>query len=103
MFGVIGMWLLALPGAAPLVAVQIGGTSMLGHHTGPDISVPAPLAIFLTIVFIVIYLRLVAYFVQDLYQPERRVYGGDKTVWLFIIVFGSVLGILAYMLFGREN
>ncbi len=43
------------------------------------------------------------YFAQDLYRPERRVSGGDKTVWLFIIVFGSVVGCMAYLLFGRES
>lgn len=64
---------------------------------------PPLLAVLLLIVFLIIYLRLVMYFVEDLYKPERRVAGGDKTVWLVIIVFGSVLGILAYLLFGRES
>ncbi len=74
-------------------------------HSTPNTmpTLPPLLVAVLAIVFIVIYLRLVMYFVEDLYKPERRVSGGDKTVWLVIILFGSVLGILAYLLVGREN
>ena len=76
---------------------------MVVHHSDPSVTLPPPLVILLVIVFIVIYLRLLMYFVEDLYKPERRVAGGDKTVWLFIILFGSVLGILAYLYFGRQS
>ncbi len=41
-------------------------------------------------------------FLQDLYRPERRVSGGDKTIWALIILFGSVLGWAAYLFYGRE-
>lgn len=74
-------------------------------HSDPS-ALPAPpplLIILMVIVFLIIYVRLVMYFVEDLYKPERRVAGGDKTFWLVIIVFGSVLGILAYLLVGRES
>jgi phospholipase D-like protein len=39
----------------------------------------------------------------DLYKPERRVAGGDKTFWLVAILFIGVIGIAAYLLFGRER
>ena len=51
---------------------------------------------------IVLDLMIAFNFIQDLYKPERRVSGGDKTVWALIIVFGSVLGWAAYLLYGRE-
>ena len=73
------------------------------NNLGAMPAVPPLVAILLIVVFIALYLRLVKYFVDDLYLPERRVAGGDKTFWLFVILFGSVLGILAYLLVGREN
>lgn len=46
---------------------------------------------------------LIAYqFLQDLYRPERRVLGGDKTLWAAVIVFGSVVGWAAYLFYGRQ-
>ena len=69
----------------------------------PQHRAPPALVALLAIVFLLVYLRLVMYFIEDLYQPERRVAGGDKTVWLVIIVCGSVIGILAYLLVGRES
>ncbi len=79
---------------------------MIALGSAPRATLPAlppALVALLAIVFLVVYLRLVMYFIEDLYQPERRVAGGDKAVWLVIIVFGSVIGILAYLLIGREN
>lgn len=55
-----------------------------------------PLAVF------VLALPVVVYLIQDLYRPDRRVSGGDKSVWLLVILFGSVVGCLAYVLYGRE-
>lgn len=76
-------------------------------HSGPTTTtmptLPPLLVVLLVIVFLVVYLRFVMFFIEDLYRPERHVAGGDKTVWLVIILFGSVLGILAYLLVGREN
>lgn len=73
------------------------------HTSAFNTSLPPQIVVLLAIVFLLVYLRLVMYFIEDLYQPERRVSGGDKTVWLVIILFGSVLGILAYLLIGRES
>ena len=69
-------------------------------HGDPNTTLPLAL---LALVVIVIYLRVLFYFIQDLYKPERRVYGSDKTIWLFIILFGSILGCLAYLYFGRQD
>ncbi len=74
---------------------------MVVHHN--TFTPPPPLFIVVGLVALVIYVRVLMYFVDDLYKPERRVYGGDKTVWLLIMVFGSIAGILAYLLFGRER
>lgn len=79
---------------------------MFGSHGDPGAALPALpplLVIVLLVIFIALYVRLVKFFVDDLYLPERRVAGGDKTFWLVVIVFGSVIGILAYLFVGREN
>jgi hypothetical protein len=76
------------------------------HATLPTPTPPAlpiPLVLLLLLVFLVLYVRLVIYFLEDLYQPERRVSGGNKDLWALIIVLGSVVGIMAYLLVGREN
>lgn len=67
-----------------------------------DPSTPLPLAILFPLIVLILDLAVALYFIEDLYKPERRVYGGDKTMWLVIILFGSILGWLAYLLIGRE-
>lgn len=64
---------------------------------------PLPLSVLFAIVAFALDVVIALYFVQDLMQPERRVAGGDKTIWLVIILFGSVLGWAAYLLAGRQN
>lgn len=77
---------------------------MFGHHSSTFSPTLPPLIVALLLIgFIALYLRVLMYFIDDLNKPERRVSGGDKTVWLLIIVFGSVIGMLAYLLVGREN
>lgn len=48
-------------------------------------------------------LGVVVYCILDLYKPDRRVRGGNKTVWLLIILFINALGWVAYLLAGRED
>jgi hypothetical protein len=48
-------------------------------------------------------LAMVVYSIVDLYRPARRVRGGNKLVWLLIILLVSTLGWLAYLLVGRED
>ncbi len=74
---------------------------MIVHHN--TFTPPSLLVVIIGVVALVIYVRVLMYFIDDLYKPERRVYGGDKTVWLVIMVVGSIAGILAYLLFGRER
>ncbi len=71
----------------------------------PAIAVPPPLplGVLFAIVAFALDIVIALYFVQDLMQPERRVAGGDKTIWLVIILVGSVLGWAAYLLVGRES
>lgn len=64
---------------------------------------PLPIGLLFAIVAFALDVVIALYFVQDLMQPERRVAGGDKTIWLVIILFGSVLGWAAYLLVGRVN
>lgn len=52
---------------------------------------------------LVLQLALLIVGLYDLTRPERRVRGGNKVVWGVVIVFGQLLGPLAYFLFGREE
>jgi hypothetical protein len=69
-------------------------------HSNPNTAPPPGVALVLAVIFIAVDLWVAVRLLNDLYQPERRVYG-DKNVWAGIILFGSVLGMLAYILFGR--
>lgn len=64
---------------------------------------PLPLGVLFAIVAFALDIVIALYFVQDLMRPERRVAGGDKTIWLVVILVGSVLGWAAYLLVGRES
>ena len=71
-------------------------------HSGPSINSELPPGIVLVLVVILIAadLWVAMRLIKDLYQPERRV-NGDKNTWAIIILCGSVLGMLAYILIGR--
>lgn len=71
-------------------------------HSGPSTNSELPPAVVLVLVVILVAIDLwvATRLINDLYQPERRV-NGDKNTWAIIILFGSVLGMLAYVLFGR--
>ena len=70
---------------------------------GSALNSAPPLAAIFPVVILIIALLVSLYFIEDLYKPERRVYGGDKTLWLVIILFGSIVGCAVYLLFGRES
>jgi len=57
----------------------------------------------LLIPLILLQLTLLVVGLFDLTRPERRVKGDNKLVWGLVIVFGQLLGPLAYFLFGREE
>lgn len=48
-------------------------------------------------------LGVVIYCIVDLFKPDRRVRGGNKIVWLLIILLVSTFGWVAYLLAGRED
>jgi hypothetical protein len=54
------------------------------------------------VIALLIDLAAALYFIQDLYKPERRVRGGDKQFWMVVILLGSIVGMAAYVLYGRE-
>ena len=77
----------------------------MGIHSGsnspsPTSGLPPGVALIVGGIFLVIDLWVALRFINDLYQPERRV-NGDKNTWAIIILFGSVFGMLAYVLIGR--
>jgi hypothetical protein len=52
---------------------------------------------------IVIQLGLMIAALLDLEREERRVRGGNKLVWVLVIVFVNVIGPIVYFLAGREE
>jgi phospholipase D-like protein len=48
-------------------------------------------------------LGMVIFCIIDLYRPDRRVRGGNKLVWLLVILLVSTLGWIIYLLAGREE
>jgi hypothetical protein len=52
---------------------------------------------------IVIQLGLMIAALYDLERGERRVRGGSKLVWVFIIVFANIIGPIIYFVAGREE
>lgn len=55
------------------------------------------------IALVVIQLTLVAFALWDLSRPGRRVSGGNKAVWVIVILLFQMVGPLAYFLIGREE
>ncbi len=52
---------------------------------------------------VVIQLGLMIAALFDLEKEERRVRGGNKLVWVLIIVFVNIFGPLIYFFVGREE
>jgi hypothetical protein len=48
-------------------------------------------------------LGMVIFCIIDLYRPTRRVRGGNKLVWLLVILLVSTLGWIIYLFVGREE
>ncbi len=71
---------------------------MIGGHTVANTTLLLALA-----PLVLIDLGMVIFCIVDLYKRDRRVRGGNKTVWLLIIVLVSTLGWVAYLLAGREE
>jgi hypothetical protein len=52
---------------------------------------------------VLIDLGMVVYSIVDLYQPDRRVKGGNKLIWLLVILLVNTIGWVVYLLIGREE
>jgi len=57
----------------------------------------------LLVPLVVVQLALMALALRDLLNEDRRVRGGNKGIWACVIVFGQLLGPLAYLAFGRVD
>jgi len=52
---------------------------------------------------VAIQLALIVFALKDLFKVDRRVKGGNKGVWAFLIIFINFIGPLAYFFVGRED
>jgi Phospholipase_D-nuclease N-terminal len=52
---------------------------------------------------ILIQLGLMFLALVDLSRDERRVKGGNKVVWVLIVVFVNIIGPILYFVAGREE
>ena len=52
---------------------------------------------------ILIQLGLLIAALYDLEKPERTVRGGNKLIWVLVIVFVNILGPIIYFVAGREE
>ena len=66
-----------------------------------DLKPEQVIALLLPVVAIQLGLMVAALF--DLEKDDRRVRGGNKIVWVLIVVFLNIVGPLAYFLAGREE
>ena len=57
----------------------------------------------LALPLIAIQLGLMLFALRDLFAPGRVVAGGSKPIWALVIVFGELVGPLAYFLAGRRD
>lgn len=52
---------------------------------------------------IILQLGLMVLALRDLASPDRVVRGGSKVLWALVIVFGELLGPIAYFFAGRRD
>ena len=52
---------------------------------------------------VAIKLALIVFALKDLFKADRRVKGGNKAIWVILIVFINFIGPLAYFFAGRED
>ena len=52
---------------------------------------------------VIIQLGLMIAALYDLEKDERRVRGGNKLVWVLVIVFLNIIGPILYFIAGREE
>lgn len=69
-------------------------------HLPFDIS---PMLIAAIAPLVLIDLAMVVYSIVDLYKPDRKVRGGNKLVWLLVILLIGTVGWIVYLLVGRDD
>jgi hypothetical protein len=52
---------------------------------------------------ILLQLILQIFAIIDIIRGDRQVKGGNKAVWVLIVLLGSMIGTLVYFFAGREN
>ena len=52
---------------------------------------------------VLLQIALLVWALLDLMKPERRVKGGNKVVWLLVVLLINVIGPLVYLFLGREE
>jgi ABC-type spermidine/putrescine transport system permease subunit II len=52
---------------------------------------------------IIMALALLIFCLFDLFRRDRRVKGGNKLLWLLVILLGNTVGQLIYLFVGREE
>jgi ABC-2 type transport system ATP-binding protein len=62
-----------------------------------------PTILLLVVPLVLVQVALLLLAVVDLLRDDRRVRGGSKAVWGFIIVFANLIGPILYFLVGRED
>jgi hypothetical protein len=67
----------------------------------PPLSTEQIIALLLPIIAIQLGLMIAALY--DLEKSERTVRGGNKLVWVLVIVFVNILGPILYFVAGREE
>jgi len=59
--------------------------------------------LFALLPLIIVEIALLVYAILDVVKPERIVKGGNKTIWVLIIVFVNFIGPIIYLTVGREG
>jgi hypothetical protein len=59
--------------------------------------------VLLVLPLVLVQLGLMALALRDLAAPDRSVAGGSKVLWALVIVFGELVGPVAYLLAGRRG
>ncbi len=57
----------------------------------------------LLIPVVALQLALIVFALKDLFKADRRVKGGNKGIWAFLIIFINFIGPLTYFFAGRED
>jgi hypothetical protein len=80
----------------------IGERRFLAVPTGGEMMLDRTLLLLLLPIAL-IELGLIIFSLYDLTRPERKVRGGNKIIWVIVILCFNLLGPLLYLTVGREE